>query len=91
MPTSPRPPGTRPLPVVGDLRESARDPPAFMTRLHERYGDVAAWSMDPRRQVALFHPDDVATVLSATNTVLRKGFSEGFPQHADLMAATAWP
>jgi cytochrome P450 len=80
-----RPPGTRPLPVVGDLREFARDPLTFMTGLHERYGDVAAWSMGPRRQYMLFHPDDVATVLSGTNTVLRKGFSEGFPQHADLI------
>lgn len=85
MPTPSRPPGTRPLPLVGDLPEFGRDPQAFMAGLHARYGDVAAWSMGPRRQVTLFHPDDVATVLSGTNTVLRKGFSEGFSRYADLI------
>ncbi len=79
------PPGTRPTPLIGDLREFSRDALGFMTRLHQEYGDVAAWSLGPRRQVMLFHPDDVATVLTGTNTVVRKGFSEGFPRHADLI------
>lgn len=50
------PPGTRPLPVLGDMREFSRDSLGFMTRLHERYGDVAGWSLGPRRQVMFFHP-----------------------------------
>jgi cytochrome P450 len=77
--------------VVGDLPRFAADPQAFVTALHEAYGDLAAWSLGWRRQYCAFHPDDVATVLSGTNTTLRKGFTEGFTQYADLLGARALP
>ncbi|MFI6132899.1 cytochrome P450 [Micromonospora sp. NPDC051141] len=84
-------PGTRPWPLVGDLPRFAADPQAFVTDLHDAYGDLAAWSLGGQRQYCAFHPDDVATVLSATNFALRKGFTEGFTQHADLLGARALP
>ncbi len=79
------PPGTRPTPLIGDTREFSGDPLGFLTRLHREHGDVAAWSLGPRRQEALFHPHDVARVLTGTNTLVRKGFGGGFPRHADLV------
>ncbi|MCI4066211.1 cytochrome P450 [Micromonospora sp. R77] len=84
-------PGTRPWPLVGDLPRFAADPQAFVTDLHDTYGDLAAWSLGGQRQYCVFHPDDVATVLSATNFSLRKGFTDGFIQHADLLGARALP
>ncbi|WP_436536077.1 cytochrome P450 [Actinoplanes sp. HUAS TT8] len=84
-------PGTRPWPLVGDLPRFAADPQAFVTDLHDTYGDLAAWSLGGKRQYCVFHPDDVATVLSATNFALRKGFTEGFIQYADLLGARALP
>jgi cytochrome P450 len=56
-----------------------------MAPLHDEHGDVAGWSLGPRRQVTLFHPDDGANVLSGTGTALRKGFSEGFSKKAGLI------
>lgn len=77
------PPGTRPLPAVGDLVGLARDPLNFLSDLQRRFGDVAQWSFGSTRVVTFFHPDDVGSVFAAAgaNGPLGRGQEGSFARH----------
>ncbi|MGA6206688.1 cytochrome P450 [Nocardia testacea] len=81
-----RPPGTRPLPLIGDLAAFARDQFGFLSSLHRRFGDVAEWSLGSTRVVVLFHPDDVGLVFAAAgaNGPLGRGQDGTFARHAEI-------
>lgn len=85
-----RPPGTRPLPIIGDLPAFARDQLGFLPSLHRRFGDVAEWSMGPTRIAVFFHPDDVELVLAAAGAggPLGRGQEGTFARHAAITGNT---
>jgi len=55
--------GPRGLPVVGALRELARDALGFLDDTARVYGDVVPFTVGRRRAWLLSHPDDVEAVL----------------------------
>lgn len=81
-----RPPGTRPLPIIGDLAAFARDQFGFLPSLHQRFGDVAEWSIGSTRAVVFFHPDDVGLVFAAAGATgpLGRGHEGSFARHAEI-------
>jgi cytochrome P450 len=85
-----RPPGTRPLPIIGDLPAFARDQFGFLPSLHRRFGDVAEWSMGSTRVAVFFHPHDVELVLAAAgaNGPLGRGQEDTFARHAAITGNT---
>jgi cytochrome P450 len=71
-----RPPGPRGLPLIGEARNFARDPLAFLTGVAERYGDIANFRLGMLDVYFVRHPDLVREVLitkraSFTMTSLR--------------------
>jgi cytochrome P450 len=80
------PPGTRPLPVVGDLIALGRDPLNFLPELQRRFGDVAQWSFGSKRVVTFFHPDDVGSVFAAAGAQgpLGRGHEGSFARYAGV-------
>jgi cytochrome P450 len=58
------PPGPSGLPVIGNLRDIARERPWFLERTAAKYGDVVRYRFGPGREMyGLFHPDHVGRVL----------------------------
>jgi cytochrome P450 len=54
------------LPLVGNMLDFARDPLKFITRLHQEYGDVAAFSLMGNRSILISNPEDIERVLLET-------------------------
>jgi len=57
------PHGPRGLPVVGALRELARDALGFVSDTARRYGDVVPFTVGRRRAWLVSHPDDIEALL----------------------------
>lgn len=73
---STRPPGPRGLPLIGEARNFARDPLAFLTGVAEQYGDISSFRLGGLDVFFVRHPDYVREVLitqraSFTMTSLR--------------------
>ena len=68
-----RPPGPRGLPVVGSLLDVYRDPLAFVTRMRDRYGDIARVDIAGLPFYQLNAPADIDTVLRVRHTAFTKG------------------
>ena len=71
-----RPPGPRGLPLIGEARNFARDPLAFLTGVADVYGDIANFRLGGLDVFFVRHPDYVREVLitqraSFTMTALR--------------------
>ena len=71
-----RPPGPRGLPLIGEARNFARDPLAFLTGVANQYGDIANFRLGGLDVFFVRHPDYVREVLitqraSFTMTSLR--------------------
>ena len=71
-----RPPGPRGLPLIGEARNFARDPLAFLTGVADRYGDISNFRLGSLDVFFVRHPDYVREVLitqraSFTMTSLR--------------------
>jgi len=60
---TPRPPGPRGLPLIGEARSFARDPLAFLTRAAEQYGDIVNFRLGRLDVFFVRHPDYVREVL----------------------------
>jgi cytochrome P450 len=58
-----RPPGPRGLPLIGEARNFARDPLAFLTGIANRYGDIANFRLGGLDVFFVRHPDYVREVL----------------------------
>ena len=58
-----RPPGPKGLPVVGNAREYARDPFAFLTACGDSYGDLVHFELGPLSTYMVTNPADVERVL----------------------------
>jgi cytochrome P450 len=69
------------FPVIGNLPQFARDPIKFITQLHQRYGDVAAFSLMGNKSVLISNPADIERVLLETG----KRFSKFRPTYAMRM------
>ena len=59
----PEPPGPAGLPLIGSTLEFNKDALKFLSNLHDRYGDVAAFRLNARSYVSLRHPDDIRNLL----------------------------
>jgi cytochrome P450 len=75
-PRTSRPPGPRGLPLIGEARNFARDPLAFLSGVAEKYGDIANFRLGGINVFFVRHPDYVREVLitqraSFTMTSLR--------------------
>jgi cytochrome P450 len=57
--------GPRALPLLGHLPAFGRDPLAFLARLRDEHGDVVGWSLGPRRNLFISHPEHIAEFLGA--------------------------
>lgn len=66
-------PGPRGLPVVGSLLDVARDPLGFVTRVRDRYGDVARIDLAGVPFVLLCSPADIDIVLRERSKDFGKG------------------
>ena len=69
---STHPPGPKGLPVVGNGRQYARDPFAFISACEEAYGDVIRLDLGPRETYMLTNPADVERVLVSEAATFRK-------------------
>jgi len=58
-----RPPGPRGLPLIGQARDFARDPLAFLTGVADRYGDISTFRLGFMEVYFIRHPDLVREVL----------------------------
>ncbi|AUB35397.1 Cytochrome P450 [Nostoc flagelliforme CCNUN1] len=65
-------------PVIGNLPDFARDPFAFLRRLHLEFGDVPGFSLVGRKFVLICHPDDTERVLFDTGKHFHKGYQDNF-------------
>lgn len=81
-----RPPRTRPLRSLKDLRSIARGWTSFLEGL-TRFGDAVEWSIGPMRETVFFHPDAVTEVLAAAgaNGPLGRTLVGGFQEHAAII------
>ena len=61
------PPGPEGMPFVGNLLQFQRNPLAFVRGLQRSYGSAATVHMGKRAMVALFRPEDVHYVLTASS------------------------
>ncbi|MCX2181972.1 hypothetical protein KV205_15730 [Streptomyces sp. SKN60] len=57
--------GPRGLPPLGNLPAFQRDPPGFLSRLRDEFGDAVTWSLGPRRSLFVSHPRRIAELLAA--------------------------
>jgi cytochrome P450 len=57
------PPGPKGLPVVGNAREYARNPFAFLTAVGDAYGDIAQFDLGPLSTYMVANPVDIERVL----------------------------
>lgn len=60
---APRPPGPSGLPLVGNAREYARNPFAFLTACGDAYGDIAHFDLGPLSTYMVTNPADIERVL----------------------------
>lgn len=75
---APRPPGPRGWPILGNLPAFSRDPLAFFTQLHRRYGEVVAARMMGFDLIFFAHPRAVKYILvdQARNFLNRDAYPE---------------
>src|SRR6056297_2866628 len=59
----PQPPGPKGVPVLGNGRQFADDPFAFMDACADAYGDVVGFDLGPRPLYMLTNPRDIERVL----------------------------
>jgi cytochrome P450 len=65
---TPRPPGPRGLPLIGEARSFARDPLAFLSGIAEQYGDIVNFRLGRLDVYFIRHPDYVREVLITQRT-----------------------
>jgi cytochrome P450 len=70
---STNPPGPRNLIPFRNLYLISRDIVAFLTRLHQTYGDVAAFRLGRRRMFLCSHPDHIRDILVTRADQFTKG------------------
>ncbi|MGT2477866.1 cytochrome P450 [Methylobacterium oryzae CBMB20] len=71
--SSPRPPGPKGWPLLGNIPAIRRDPLAFFTDCAHRYGDVVAVSFGPKTALLLSDPADIERVLLSEHAAFPKG------------------
>lgn len=71
--TSPLPPRTRGLPLIGSWPELLRQPLAFLAAARERHGDIFTLDLGVARWIVLNHPRQADHVLRENSQNYRKG------------------
>jgi cytochrome P450 len=66
------PPGPRGDPLFGNTRQYADDPFAFLTAVHEAYGDVARLDLGPMETYVVSDPAEIERVLVSEHRKFRK-------------------
>ncbi|WP_101295037.1 cytochrome P450 [Halegenticoccus soli] len=69
---STEPPGPKGLPIVGNARQYARDPFAFVTACAEAYDGVVRFDLGPMETYMLTEPDEIERVLVTEEEKFRK-------------------
>lgn len=72
-----KPPGPAGLPVVGNAREYARDPFAFMEACAEAYGDVVRFDLGPMETFMVTDPAEIERVLVSEDRKFHKPTFQG--------------
>src|SRR3990172_6022805 len=63
MTTASFPPGSKGIPLIGDMLAFYREPHSFLLNLAREYGDIAHFRIGPLNAFLINHPDYIQDVL----------------------------